>query len=241
MQIQGIIAQASLNATMNMKVLDNVVQNVSNQNTIGYKTRRGDLYLTEEGGPLAFQGRVRFEQGSPQLTHRNLDVCIQGDGFFVVTQKDGKTAYTRDGQFSRNAEGLLVNAHNDVVGAGIELPIDYESLKIDEEGIVTARPDKESPYKMIGTLPVVRFQNPEGLTFVGQGKWVPSEMSGSPELIQPNSVHKGRIRQGFLERSNVNMFHQVDDILRLNAGVLSNIKMIRFMDEIFRQATNLRQ
>lgn len=240
MQLQGLMQQAAQNGMMNMKVLEAVTINVANQHTTAYKTRRVDL-VTAEDGRLETLPRTLTGQGALQLTHRTLDVGIEGDGYFVVTQRDGRVAYTRNGSFAKNSEGYLVTGHGDLLGTGIQVPMEYESLRIDEQGNIKVRPDKESPYKIIGRLPVVRFVNPEGLNFVGQSRWVPTEKSGPPQLIVEGSVHQTRLRQGFVERSNLNMFHQVDEILRLNAGVIANFKIIRFIDDIFRQATSLRQ
>lgn len=231
-----IIFNASQNGLKQFAVLDRVAQNVGNLNTPGYKTRRFDTYLTLDNRLQGIE-RVDTSQGPVMTTERPLDIAIDGDGYLPVTRYDGQVFYTRAGSLARNAEGYLTTAFGDLVAGGIQLPDGYKQLMISPEGTVSVRmPDVQDPVT-VGKIELVTFPNAEGLENVGQNKLAATEASGEPQPVLGDS----RIVQGALERSNVNTFHQVDQILRLNAGVISNFRLIKFTDDLFRQGINLKQ
>ena len=88
----------------------------------------------------------------------------------------------------------------------------------------------------VGKLVLVRFTNPEGLKNIGYNKVLKTEKSGEP-TIDNDSL----IKQGYLEKGNTNVHAQIDQILRLNATTVANMRIIRFSDDLFRQSVNLRQ
>jgi flagellar basal-body rod protein FlgG len=180
--------------------------------------------------------RTDFSQGAISITQRDLDVAISGSGFIPVTQPDGTVAYTRDGSFAKNSQGFLVTQRGDMVGDGIKLPVNYEKLQILPNGAVQALLKGEQKPKELGKLSLVQFTNPEGLKSIGYNKLLATEASG-----QPIKDETSTLKQGNLERANVSVFQQVDNILRLNAGVISNLRVVKFSDDIYRQAVNLKQ
>ena len=104
-----------LTYSTSMSVIGN---NLANVNTIGFKSARAqfaDLLSAFEGGSLVGRG-VRltnvapsFAQGVFQATGGTTDLSIQGEGLFIVNNPEGNSLYTRDGQFSLNKDGSLVN------------------------------------------------------------------------------------------------------------------------------------
>jgi flagellar basal-body rod protein FlgG len=234
--INQIIQVAAQNGMQQFQVLEQVTRNVANFNTNGYKTQRFDLYLMPDG-PVQGTTRVDTTQGPLLVTKRDTDVAIEGEGYFTVTQPDGSIAYTRDGSFTRNSEGFLITNTGDLVGKGIQIPVKYELLEMMKDGTIQIREKNQIKPKIIGKLELVNFRNPEGLKPIGQNKLLPTDQSGPPLAIAETTG----IRQGMVERSNVNMFFQVDQILRLNASVISNLRVIKFSDELYRQSVNLKQ
>lgn len=234
--LQNIMRVASDNGTKQFAVLEQVTNNIANLNTPGYKVRRFDQYLMPDGRLEGVQ-RVDTSQGAVMVTRREMDIAIDGEGYFPVTQPDGTTAYTRDGSFAKNAEGFLVTQRGDLVGEGIKLPTNFEKLFVKPDGAVQIIEKGQQEPKDIGKLELVNFTNPEGLQSIGHNKLLATPESGEARKITVTA----QIKQGALERSNVNVFHQVDQILRLNASVISNLRVIRFSDDIYRQSVNLKQ
>ncbi len=224
-------------ANMQFDVLDRVTQNVANLNTNGYKIKRFDQYMRSDGVVSGVE-RFDYTQGSIMVTRRQLDVALKGEGFIPVTQPDGQIAFTRDGSFTRNSDGLIITNHGDIVGDGIQLPVNYKKIIITENGEVKVQLDNKLEPEQLGQIKLVNFANPEGLESIGQNKLVATEKSG--EAV-PMTDEMTQFKQGALERSNVNVFAQIDQVLRLNAGLLSNMKIVKFTDDVYRQATNLKQ
>lgn len=233
--LDHIMKTAASNALRQFEVLDKVAQNVANVNTTGYKTNRFEQYLATDGR-LEGTPRVDYARGAHMVTKRELDVAIDGFGFIPVTQPDGTTAYTRDGSFALNSEGYMVNHRGDMVGDGIKVPINYEKLLIQPDGTVQVRMKGDKDPAAIGKLTLVRFINQEGLKNIGYNKVLATDESGEAVVD-----HDSKLKQGSLERSNVSVFHQVDQVLRLNASIISNMRIIKFSDELYRQAVNLKQ
>lgn len=233
--LDHIMKLAAANANKQFEVLSEVSKNVANINTTGYKNTRFEQYLTSDG--LVDNGRRSdFSQGSILTTQRKLDVAIDGFGFLPVTQPDGTTAYTRDGSFAVNSEGYLVTNRGDMVGDGIQIPANYKDLLIQKDGTVQIKTSETGTPQTVGKLSLVRFINPEGLKSIGHNKLVATDTAGEP-VVDTDS----RIKQGCIERSNVNVYMQIDQILRLNASLISNMRIIKFTDDLYRQAVNLKQ
>jgi flagellar basal-body rod protein FlgG len=234
--IDHIMKLAATNANKQFEVLEQISINVANINTTGYKTKRFEQYLTTDG---RLDGSVRVDtaQGNLMLTNNKFDFAVDGFGYIPVTQPDGTVAYTRDGSFTLNSQGYLTTQRGDIIGDGIKVPIDYKDIKIWPDGSIKVKTvnkqDEETP---IGKLSLVRFPNPEGLKNIGYNKLVANDQSGEP--IEDTD---SKVKQGMLERANVFVPGQIDSILRLNAGVIANMRVVKFSDDLFRQAVNLKQ
>lgn len=233
--IQGIIYQAAQNGNQQFEVLEKVTRNVANINTTGYKAERFQQYLDANGRVMGYT-RTDTSNGMPVITRRELDVAIESNGYLPVTQPDGTVAYTRDGSFQLDKDRFLVTQRGDLVGTGIQLPIQFDKLFIYPDGTVQVRKDKNGPKETIGKLDLVTFPNPEGLKTLGGNKVVATAEAGEPVLMtQP------KFAQGKLERSNVTVPDQIEQVLRLNASLISNLRVMKFSDDLFRQAVSLRQ
>ena len=111
---------SGLNASS--KNLDVIGNNIANANTVGMKTSRAEFAdivasTLGSGGSANNPGigvsvatiAQMFTQGNISITGNNLDVAINGGGFFQVQKTDGTTAYTRDGQFKLDKDGNIIN------------------------------------------------------------------------------------------------------------------------------------
>lgn len=230
-----IMRLAASNASKQFQSLDSIATNVANYNTTGYKAKRFEQFLTSDDRLEGIQ-RVDATQGQAMITKRQMDISIDGPGYIPVTQPDGTVAYTRDGSLTLNSQGFIVSSRGDIVGDGIKIPIDYDSIRIYPDGAVKVKNTGEQDYKQVGKIALAKFANPETLKNLGYNKLAVTENSGPP--IADN---ESKIKQGTLERSNVNVHAQVENILRLNASLISNIRIIKFADELYRQSVNLKQ
>lgn len=234
--IQGIIHRSVHNADRMFDNLGYLTTSASNYNTVAYKGVRFENYMTSYG---RIDGTVRTDhkQGILMATREPLDIAIEGAGYIPVTRKDGLVAYTRDGSFKLNPEGYLTTSDGFVVGGGIKIPAEYYRLKISTDGEVTCIKDRDGDSEVLGKIPLVRFNNPEGLKSIEGNKFIPGMASGEPCIVKNHEC----IKQGNLERSNVNLVDLVQDVLRLNGSVISSTRLIKITDEFYRQAINLKQ
>jgi len=234
--LDQMMITAADQSTKSYQLLESVSQNMANINTYGYKAVRFDQYMRPDGNADLTQ-RADFTQGQAFITRRELDVALDGAGFIQVTRPDGSMAYTRNGSFAKNAEGYMVTPFGDLVGNGIQIPVNYKALKITPEGEVQILTSDSPDFKPLGKITVTNFPNPEGLKKAGNNLFVPTEESGQPLPVENHKL----IKQGFLEQSNVNVHYAVADILKLNAGVIANLRVIKAVDEVYKEAVQLRQ
>lgn len=234
--LQAIISKSVNNASMQFERLGSLTTNAANYNTYAYKSVRFENFL-QENGYIRGAERTDFSVGSVYNTGRELDIAIKGAGFIPVTQKDGNVAYTRNGSFKVNNERLLTTLDGSIVGNGIKIPANVYRVKIQPDGTVSCRMDLDQKEQTLGKLPLVNFNNPEGLKVVDGNNLVPTEESGEAFLVKNHDF----IQQGSLERSNVNIFATVNDVMKINASLIAGTRMIKFTDEIYRQSINLRQ
>src|SRR6185312_9768750 len=197
----------------NVEVISN---NIANMRTTGYKKQRVDFqdllyqqYLragsqTSDTGSVAPIGievgsGVRaaatpriMSQGTVTQTEKDLDVAVNGEGLFGIQLPDGRTAYTRDGSFERNGDGLLVNASGYQVQPGITIPQNANNLTISADGVVQAYIGTSTTPTQLGQLQVYRFVNKEGLQSIGDNNFVESAASGAAQAGVPNTDGAGK-------------------------------------------------
>jgi flagellar basal-body rod protein FlgG len=180
-----------------------------------------------------------FAQGNLQQTSNNLDVAIQGNGFFQVTMPDGTTNYTRDGSFQVNAQGQLVTATGLPIANGITVPANATSVAIGGDGTVTAQiPGSVSP-QGIGTIALASFVNPAGLDPKGQNLFAESPASGQPNSGTPGADGLGSLMQGFVETSNVNVVQELVTMIQTQRAYEMNSKAIQTSDQMLQKLAQL--
>lgn len=234
--LQGIIAKSVNNAKVQMEKLGVISGSAANYTTDAYKTPRFDTYILADGR-VAGTERYDYSQGSIYRTNRELDVAIDGQGFVPVTTKEGKIAYTRSLSMQTTNEGLLVMPDGSVIGAGIKIPIDSKKIVITPEGVVRSYDEKHKEGYEIGRIPLVKFNNYEGLEQGDYNKVYETEESGKPILVLNHKM----FAQHNLERSNLNWYDTVNETLRLNASLTASTSIIKLTNEIYQQAISLEQ
>jgi flagellar basal-body rod protein FlgG len=171
-----------------------------------------------------------FTQGNLQLTSNPLDMAINGQGFFQLTLPDGQTAYTRDGNFSRDAQGQLVNQAGYVLSPGITIPLNAISITISEVGQVSVQLPGQVALNQIGELQITRFINPGGLSSIGGNMLVETAASGTPSPGLPGTDGAGTLKQMYTEASNVNVVEEMVNMIETQRAYEINSKSISAVD-----------
>lgn len=234
--LDAILKQAADVSTLHFEYLDYVSRNLSNMNTYGYKGYRFQMYITPEQ-TVQTMAPKDMAPGTNMITKRELDVAVDGQGFIQITRPDGQSAYTRFGSLEVNNQGYLVTPYGDMIGTGIKLPTNYEKVRIERDGTVKLTDKPGDTPRTMGKIPMVNFPNPAGLRNIGYNAYVETAESGTPVRAAEDT----ELHQGYLERSNVDVQYSVNEILRLNAGALTNLRIVKFIDQLYQEAVNLRQ
>jgi len=244
--------------------LDVISHNMANVNTVGYKKMRPTfqelLYQTirDPGAPTSpitrnpsgFQVGLGvyisdtygiFTQGNFTQTGNQLDLAIQGDGFFKVIMPDGTIAYTRSGQFRIDAEGRIVNSEGYPIDPEIIIPQDAVSIGIGPDGTVTVLRENSTYVEEVGRIELARFVNPAGLRRIGNNLYLQTDASGEPIIDYPGNQGLGTLLQGYLESSNVNIVEEMVNLIIAQRAYEFNSKGVTAADEMLAQAANLRR
>lgn len=244
--------------------MDVIANNLANVNTTGFKKSRVDfqdlLYQTmrtagaaeTEGNqiPTGIQvglgvrpGGVQkvHTQGDVQATGNQLDVVIEGDGFFQVMLPSGKYGYTRDGSFKMDGNGRLVTSDGYTIWPEITIPKATSEISIGAQGAVLAKENGQTEAQKLGDLKIVKFQNPAGLANIGRNLMVQSGSSGEPTEDVPGQNGLGTLSQGFLEMSNVKVVEEMVNLIVAQRAYEVNSKSIQTADEMLSIANQLRR
>ncbi|MDR2353626.1 MAG: flagellar hook-basal body protein [Deltaproteobacteria bacterium] len=199
--------------------------NMANVNTAGYKK---DVPIFE--GYLVKQSKTYFGQGPFKLTENDLDLALDGPGFFQIETPNG-IRYSRNGTFSVNSAGEIVTADGyALLGAGVVPP---GSLKVivDRQGQVQAvNEDLESV--VIGQIELMEFEDPNMLIKEGYDFFVPK----SPDFV-PQPAEQTFIEQGFLEMSNVNPVSESVELIDIYRVYEALQKIVHTKQEMDQKAT----
>ena len=180
-----------------------------------------------------------FSQGNLQQTSNNMDVAVQGNGFFQLTMPDGTTGYTRDGSFQIDNQGRMVNSSGLPLSNNITVPANATNVSVASDGKVTATiPGTVTPQD-IGTITLASFINPAGLEPKGQNVYAESAASGQPNVGNPSANGLGSLMQGFVETSNVNVVQELVTMIQTQRAYEMNSKAIQTSDQMLQKLGQL--
>jgi flagellar basal-body rod protein FlgG len=232
--------------------LDVVSHNLANVNTIGYKATRSnfqELLNQAQSGPYAHGSHLggtglaatqRFlQQGSLRLTGGPLDLAVSGEGLFAVTLPDGRRAYTRDGQFTLDANRRIVNANGYPLVWQGTIPADALQVQVTPEGQVFALQGQN--WNQVGTIQLTRFPNPQALESFGENLWIETPVSGAPISGAPAAAGNGKIVPGALEQSNVNLGNEMAQMVTLQRSFQMSLRSFQQTDQMLAQALQMRR
>jgi len=275
----------------NQTKMDVIGNNIANVNTTGFKSGRvrfqDMLSQTMANAQEATEGNlggVNAQQvglgvkvgaidtimtdGALQPTSRDLDLAIEGTGFFMVSQDNAGTMklFTRDGAFYRDSAGDLVNAGGyhvlgtpaDATGniafdplnpikleitntrniGGVDLEL--QSFSIDGSGIIKGVYSDGESYN-IGQIAIAKFDNSAGLEKTGNNNYRASNNSGDPAIGTANAAGYGIIRQGVLEMSNVDLANEFTELIVTSRSYQANSRTITTSDEMLQELLSLKR
>ena len=180
-----------------------------------------------------------FSQGSLQQSNNNLDVAIQGNGFFQVTMPDGTTGFTRDGSFQLDSQGRVVNSSGLLVQGGVTVPANATNITVAQDGTVSASIPGTTTPQNIGTITTASFINPAGLEPKGQNVFQETIASGQPNAGTPGANGLGSLMQGFVETSNVNVVQELVNMIQTQRAYEMNSKAIQTSDQMLQKLGQL--
>ncbi|MEZ5739195.1 MAG: flagellar basal-body rod protein FlgG [Burkholderiaceae bacterium] len=180
-----------------------------------------------------------FTQCSLQQTSNELDMAIDGRGFFTIQNPDGTLAYTRDGSFRIDSQGQLVTANGSPMAPPINIPINTENVTIGRDGVVTAKVAGQVGPVQLGQIQVATFVNPAGLDPKGQNLFVETAASGAPVVATAGLNGAGSIVQGYTESSNVNVVEELVAMIQTQRAYEVNSKAISTSDQMLARLSQL--
>jgi flagellar basal-body rod protein FlgG len=216
---------------------DLLYQNVSQVGAATSQTTISPTGLQLGTGVRVVSTERSYTQGSLNNTGNNLDIAIQGRGFFQVLQPDGQVAYTRDGSFQLNAQGQVVNSNGYPVQPAITIPSGAQSVTIGSDGVVSVLVAGQSAPTQVGTVQLADFINPAGLQTIGGNLAVESASSGSPTTGSPGLSGLGTVVQGSVEASNVNVVEEMVNMIETQRAYEMNSKAVQTTDQMLQFAT----
>jgi len=243
--------------------IDTIANNLANVNTTAFKGSRANfhdlLYQTLKApGQSATTGTVVpggiqigagtrvssvekiFSEGGTRITDRPFDLQIEGEGFFRIQRDDGSMAYTRAGNFQLDAGGRLVSSSGFPLVPEIVVPqgVTHDKINVGLDGVVSIRVGEKS--EVIGQLDLANFINPAGLDSIGHNLYGATEASGDPIIGRAFQDGFGRIAQGQLENSNVNIVEEMVNMITGQRAYEINSKVIQTGDQMLQQTNNIR-
>ena len=232
-----------------------IANNLANVNTTAFKRSRAHfvdlLYQTVQGAaavggadaattPAVQVGRGTrlagiqrlHSQGADEQTNRPLDLSIEGEGFFQVSLPNGGTAYTRDGAFELSDTGTLVTSGGLTILPGVKVPSGASQFTVAQNGIVSVKQgDKTEPVE-VGRIELARFANPSGMEALGENLYAATPASGEAAPGFPGDEGVGRLLQGHLEASNVEIVQEMVDMIAAMRAYEINSKAIKNSEQM---------
>lgn len=242
--------------------IDTVANNLANVSTVGFKKSRNNfqdlLYQIDRaaGSPSSQNTTIPvgihaghgvkhistekiFTQGDMRNTGVELDVAIEGKGFFQILQPNGAIAYTRAGNYQRDQEGRIVTQDGFPLEPEIIIPQDARQVQVGLDGTVSVLVGEETLPTPIGTVQLARFINPAGLAPLGRNLYSPTAASGNAVVENPGINGMGSLNQYYLEISNVSVVDEMINMIIAQRAYEVNSKAIQTSDDMLKTANQI--
>lgn len=243
--------------------LENIANNLANANTVGFRARQlqfedlmyqnvvvpGSAMTQQTTIPSGMQlglgarpasSEVLTTPGNLTSTGNQLDVAIQGHGYFQVLTPTGTLAYTRDGSFHLNQQRQLVTSDGNPIQPAVTIPANATSISIGQDGTVSVQEPNQTQAAQVGSIQLALFPNSGGLLGVGGNLYVPTTASGDPLVGAPGSAEGlGSLQQGMVEQSNVNVVQEFVNMILAQRSYEANSKVLQAGSQMLQQLNNI--
>jgi flagellar basal-body rod protein FlgG len=240
--------------------IDVIANNLANVNTSGFKKSRADfedlLYqnMRSPGATTASGGEIPtgiqigmgtkpvsvqkvFTQGDYVETKNELDLAIEGVGFFKV-MSNGEEVYVRSGAFKEDSEGYLCTSNGERLQPEFSVPEGAVHFTIDSGGNMVCQGADGSELARV-QLTLHSFKNPSGLLSMGGNRFQKTASSGDPVEGNPGVDGMGTVAQGYLEMSNVDVVEEMVQMIAAQRAYEVSSKTIKAADEMLQMANNI--
>ncbi len=243
--------------------IDVISNNLANVNTTGFKKSRADfedlMYQTLKttGAPSTSSTQTVgiqvglgstpaavtkvFTAGNITQTGNDLDLAVEGDGFFQIQMPDGSTAYSRAGSFKKDGQGRVVNSDGYPLIPEIVVPANATKITVGTDGTVSVIQSGQNSATTLGNIQLASFSNPSGLSSIGHNLYQQTDASGNPTTGTPGQNGLGSVSQGFLEMSNVNVMEEMVNMIVSQRAYETNSKAVQAADEMLQTTNNLKR
>jgi len=245
---------------LNVQVISN---NIANMRTTGYKKQRAafqDLiydHVRRIGAQASDQGTILpvgidigggvktvgtprlMGQGTLSPTGNDLDIAVRGEGMFKIQMPDGTFAYTRDGSFTTDQQGRIVNAQGNLLQPTITIPQNSSGITINTQGQVSVTLPGSTTPSILGQISLTRFMNKAGLQPIGDNLFTETPASGPPQDGIATLDGYGDIQQRNLEQANVEVVSEISDLIAAQRAYEMNAKIISAADQMLQSTANM--
>lgn len=260
--IRGLYTAATGMNSMQHQI-DVTSNNIANVNTTGFKQDRAEFQdlmyetlnytagqtsqttMNPTGIDVGLGVRVsgiqkNFSEGDLKLTSNTLDLAIEGKGFFQITLPSGETAFSRNGAFKLNSEGVIVNGSGYPLSPEMVIPDNVTNVTIAKDGTVSATNAQTGATEDLGQITIADFINPAGLIPLGDSLFMQSDASGDVMEGNPSEEQFGSIQQGMIELSNVKLVNEMVDLITAQRAYEANSKAITTTDSMLDTVNRLK-
>ncbi len=242
--------------------LDITANNLANLGTVGFKKSKAEfqdlMYQVQKkagsensmgnqipvgieigmGSKLSSVQKL-FTQGDYVQTGNAFDLAIEGDGFFQIDD-NGRTVYTRAGNFKKNKDGVLCTGEGLKLMPAVTIPSDTVTFTMDSGGTWTCM-DTNGNKLSSGKLELAKFVNPSGLASLGRNLFDVTDASGTASTGTAGQTGYGTISQNFLEMSNVSSVEEMIYMIEAQRAYELNSKAIQTADSMLQIIANLKR
>ena len=220
--------------------------NLANANKTAFKAsfeQARSMQIYGEGQPsrvfsVTEEPGQNFESGIMQTTGRDLDISVQGDGWFTVESELGGEGMTRSGGLNISQNGFLVDNNGsrvlDTRGAPIFIQLPVEKFNIRQDGMLEVRPEG-APADAMEDVAQIKLVNPNVKDIMRGEDGLFRRIDGELPLLDRNV----RIQSGTLEASNVNLSSELTSLINLQRHFEMQIKMMKKAEEIDKSSESL--
>lgn len=243
----GVFRIGAASMMAQQRAIEVISNNLANINTTAFDRSRVEFKEVLELQGKASEatgvgiGGVRrvLRQGAIRPTGRELDLAIQGEGFFAVQLPDGRVGYTRNGSFQMDQRGQLVTDDGYPLFPPLIVPEGAEDLAFQPDGTLAARMPGSEVWQPVAPMQLARVPNPEGLAHYGRGVYVATPTSGEAAVGSPGQGGYGRLVVRALEDSSVELSEEMTELIIAQRVYSLGVRLVQTADDMQQLANQL--